>query len=55
MQPADAGRRDFCGRTARLGAGLLLAMTVPAFGGHARASGPGARAAGDGVPAETND
>jgi isoquinoline 1-oxidoreductase beta subunit len=53
--PADAGRRDFCGRTARLGTGLLLAMTVPAFGGHARASGgPGARAAGAAAPAELN-
>ena len=39
--PADAGRRDFCRRTARLGGGLLLAMTVPAFGGR-----PAARAAG---------
>ena len=54
--PADAGRRDFCGRTARLGAGLLLTMTVPAFGGgHARASGvPGARTAGAAAPAELN-
>jgi isoquinoline 1-oxidoreductase subunit beta len=56
--PAAAGRRDFCGRTARLGAGLLLAMTVPVFGGHARASGgPGARAAGAAgaaAPAELN-
>ncbi len=50
--PADAGRRDFCRRTARLGGGLLLAMTVPALGGRpmARAAGgqgagaPGARA-----------
>jgi len=39
--PADAARRDFCSRTAQLGGGLLLAMTVPAFGGR-----PGARAAG---------
>jgi isoquinoline 1-oxidoreductase beta subunit len=37
--PVDAGRRDFCGRTVRLGGALLLAMTVPAFGGR-----PGARA-----------
>jgi isoquinoline 1-oxidoreductase subunit beta len=37
----DTGRRDFCSRTARLGGGLLLAMTVPALGGR-----PGARAAG---------
>jgi len=39
--PADTGRRDFCRRTARLGGGLWLAMTVPAFGGR-----PGVRAAG---------
>jgi isoquinoline 1-oxidoreductase subunit beta len=39
--PADGARRDFCSRTAQLGGGLLLAMTVPAFGGR-----PGARAAG---------
>ncbi len=56
--PADAGRRDFCGRASRLGAGLLLAMAVPAFGGRpaARASGggPGAGAAGTAAPAELN-
>jgi isoquinoline 1-oxidoreductase beta subunit len=58
--PADAGRRDFCGRTARLGGGLLLAMTVPAFAGRpaARASaGPGttgAGAPGAPAPAEIN-
>jgi isoquinoline 1-oxidoreductase subunit beta len=39
--PADAARRDFCSRTAQVGGGLLLAMTVPAFGGR-----PGARTAG---------
>jgi len=56
--PADAGRRDFCGRASRLGAGLMLAMAVPAFGGRpaARASGggPGAGAAGTAAPAELN-
>jgi isoquinoline 1-oxidoreductase beta subunit len=38
--PTDTDRRDFCRRTARFGGGLMLAMTVPAFGGR-----PGARAA----------
>jgi isoquinoline 1-oxidoreductase subunit beta len=55
--PADAGRRDFCRRTARLGGGLLLAMTVPAFGGRpgARGSGsPSAIAPGAGAPTELN-
>jgi isoquinoline 1-oxidoreductase beta subunit len=56
--PADAGRRDFCGRASRFGAGLLLATVVPAFGGRpaARASGgsPGARTARVGAPAELN-
>jgi len=37
--PADTGRRDFCSRTARLGGGLLLAMTVPAFAGRPGAPG----------------
>jgi isoquinoline 1-oxidoreductase subunit beta len=32
----DAGRRDFCRQAARLGGGLVLAMTLPAFGGRAR-------------------
>lgn len=44
--PADAGRRDFCRRTARLGGGLLLAMTVPAFVGRPAARASGASAAG---------
>jgi isoquinoline 1-oxidoreductase beta subunit len=45
--PADTGRRDFCRRTARLGGGLWLAMTVPAFGGR-----PGAPRAA--TPTELN-
>jgi len=53
--PAAGGRRDFCGRAARLGGGLLLAMTVPAFGGRpsARAaSGPASAAPGADASAE---
>jgi isoquinoline 1-oxidoreductase beta subunit len=55
--PADIGRRDFCRCTAGLGGGLLLAMTVPAFGGRpgARASGgPGTAAPGAAASTELN-
>ena len=48
--PADAGRREFCGRTARLGGGLLLAMTVPALGGRPGARASTRLAAGAGEP-----
>ena len=37
----DPGRRAFCRRTALAGGGLVLAVTLPGFGGRAR---PGARA-----------
>lgn len=43
----DPSRRDFCRRTALAGGGLVLAVTLPAFGERAR---PGARAA----PAQLN-
>ena len=55
--PADTGRRDFCRRTAGLGGGLLLAMTVPAFGGRPRARAaavPGAAAPGAAASTELN-
>ena len=52
--PADAGRRDFCGRTARLGGGLLLALTVPAFAARPTARASAAGAPGGGAPAELN-
>ena len=32
----DPGRREFCRRTAAVGGGLVLAMTLPAFGGRSR-------------------
>jgi isoquinoline 1-oxidoreductase beta subunit len=56
-RPADTGRRDFCRHTARLGGGLLLAMTVPAFGGRPGARGfgnSGAGAPGARAPTELN-
>jgi isoquinoline 1-oxidoreductase subunit beta len=46
----DAGRREFCRRTAFAGGGLVLAMTLPAFAGRAR---PGAAGA-SGAPAALN-
>jgi len=33
---ADPGRRDFCKRTATVGGGLVLALTLPAFGGRSQ-------------------
>ena len=42
--PADTGRRDFCRARRGLGGGLLLAMTVPAFGGRPRARAAAVRA-----------
>ena len=39
----DTGRRDFCRRTAGLGGGLVLAMTVPAFGGRVPSRRTGGR------------
>jgi isoquinoline 1-oxidoreductase subunit beta len=33
-EAADSSRRDFCRRTAAIGGGLVLAMTLPAFGGR---------------------
>jgi isoquinoline 1-oxidoreductase beta subunit len=38
---ADTGRREFCRRSAALGGGLVLALTLPAFAARLR---PGARA-----------
>ena len=42
--PLDAARRDFCRRTAQLGGGLVLAMTVPALGRSSRPGTEGASA-----------
>jgi isoquinoline 1-oxidoreductase beta subunit len=37
-RPTDCSRRDFLQRTARLGGGLVLAMTLPGLGSGSRAS-----------------
>jgi isoquinoline 1-oxidoreductase beta subunit len=36
---ADPGRRDFCRRGAAIGGGLVLAFTLPAFGGRSQSRG----------------
>jgi isoquinoline 1-oxidoreductase beta subunit len=36
LRAVDPGRRDFLRRTAQLGAGLVLAMSVPTLGGRSR-------------------
>jgi len=40
VKPANRSRRDFCRRGAALSGGLVLAMTLPAFGGRAPAGRP---------------